>query len=82
MQLQQLQMMRQAQMQRRDPSLGGPMNAIVSDGMVGQSNNASAMAAKMYEERMKQPNPMNAETSQPHMDPRMALLKSGTSHHG
>nr|VDC79868.1 unnamed protein product [Brassica rapa] len=81
MQLQQLQMMRQAQM-RRDPSLGGPMNAIVSDGMVGQSNNASAMAAKMYEERMKQPNPMNAETSQPHMDPRMALLKSGTSHHG
>ncbi|KAG2327762.1 hypothetical protein Bca52824_010490 [Brassica carinata] len=81
LQLQQMQMMRQAQLQRRDPSLGGPMNAIGSEGMIGQSN-ASAMAAKMYEERMKQPNPMNTETSQPHMDARMALLKSGTNHHG
>lgn len=84
MQIQQLQMMRQAQMQRRDPnhpSLGGPMNAIGSEGMIGQSN-ASALAAKMYEERMKQPNPMNSETSQPHLDARMALLKSATNHHG
>ncbi|KAG7568592.1 WD40 repeat [Arabidopsis thaliana x Arabidopsis arenosa] len=85
MQIQQLQMMRQAQMQRRDPnhpSLGGPMNAIGgSEGMIGQSN-ASALAAKMYEERMKQPNPMNPETSQPHLDARMALLKSATNHHG
>ena len=76
-----MQMMRQAQMQqRRDPSLGGPMNAIGSEGMIGQSN-ASAIAAKMYEERMKQPNQMNSDTSQPHMDARMALLKSGTNHH-
>lgn len=84
MQMQQYQMMRQAQMQRRDPnhpSLGGPMNAIGSEGMLGQPN-ASALAAKMYEERMKQPNPMNSETSQPHLDARMALLKSATNHHG
>uniref|UniRef100_A0A1J3J263 Transcriptional corepressor LEUNIG n=1 Tax=Noccaea caerulescens TaxID=107243 RepID=A0A1J3J263_NOCCA len=84
MQMQQFQMMRQAQMQRRDPnhpSLGGPMNAIGSEGMLGQPN-ASALAAKMYEERMKQPNPMNSETSQPHLDARMALLKSATNHHG
>ncbi|KAL1217005.1 Transcriptional corepressor [Cardamine amara subsp. amara] len=84
MQLQQLQLMRQAQMQRRDPnhpSLGGPMNAIGSEGMIQQSN-ASALAAKMYEERMKQPNPMNSETSQPHLDARMTLLKSATNHHG
>ncbi|XP_018441106.2 transcriptional corepressor LEUNIG_HOMOLOG isoform X2 [Raphanus sativus] len=82
LQVQQIQMMRQAQMQRRDPSLGGPMTAIGSEGMIGQSN-ASAMAAKMYEERMKQPNQMNTETSQPHMDAaRMALLKSGANHHG
>ncbi|CAN8247716.1 unnamed protein product [Cochlearia groenlandica] len=83
-QMQQLQLMRQAQMQRRDPnhpSIGGPMNAIGSEGMLGQSN-ASIMAAKMYEERMKQPNPMNTETSQPHLDARMALLKSTTNHHG
>ncbi|XP_010509984.1 PREDICTED: transcriptional corepressor LEUNIG_HOMOLOG-like isoform X2 [Camelina sativa] len=84
MQIQQLQLMRQAHMQRREPnhpSLGGPMNAIGSEGMIGQSN-ASALAAKMYEERMKQPNPMNSETSQPHLDARMALLKSATNHHG
>ncbi|KAL0667037.1 hypothetical protein Bca4012_029741 [Brassica carinata] len=81
LQVQQMQMMRQAQMQRRDPSLGGPMNAIGSEAMIGQSN-ASAIAAKMYEERMKQPNQMNTDTSQPHMDARMALLKSGTNHHG
>ncbi|CAH8380841.1 unnamed protein product [Eruca vesicaria subsp. sativa] len=79
LQVQQMQMMRQ--MQRRDHSLGGPMNVIGSEGMIGQSN-ASAVAAKMYEERMKQPNPMNTETSQPHMDARMSLLKSGNNHHG
>ncbi|KAF2568867.1 hypothetical protein F2Q68_00027856 [Brassica cretica] len=42
----------------------------------------SQVAAKMYEERMKQPNAMNTETSQPHMDARMALFKSGANHHG
>ncbi|CAN6834333.1 unnamed protein product [Brassica oleracea] len=85
-QMQQMQMLRQAQMQRGNsnhPSLGGPnpMNGIGSEAMLGQSN-ASQVAAKIYEERMKQPNAMNTETSQPHMDARMALLKSGANHHG
>ncbi|KAL4311193.1 hypothetical protein GQ457_01G023150 [Hibiscus cannabinus] len=84
MQMQQLQLMRQAQLQRRDPnnpSMVGPVNAIGSEGMLGQSN-ASALAAKMYEERMKQPNAANSETSQPLLDARMALLKSATNHPG
>ncbi|KAF8108778.1 hypothetical protein N665_0104s0093 [Sinapis alba] len=84
LQMQQMQMIRQAQMQRGNPnhpSLGGPMNGIGSEAMLGQSN-ASQVAAKMYEDRMKQPNTMNTETSQPHMDARMALLKSGANHHG
>ncbi|WZZ55050.1 hypothetical protein YC2023_055157 [Brassica napus] len=58
-----------------------PMNGIGSEAMLGQSN-ASQVAAKMYEEHMKQPNGMNTETSQPHMGVRMALLKSGANHHG
>ncbi|XP_010436844.1 PREDICTED: transcriptional corepressor LEUNIG_HOMOLOG-like [Camelina sativa] len=50
MQIQQLQLMRQAQahmLHRKPnhPSLRGPMNAIGSEGMIGQSN-ASALAAK------------------------------------
>ncbi|PPS10280.1 hypothetical protein GOBAR_AA10362 [Gossypium barbadense] len=76
--------MRQAQLQRRDPnnpSMVGPVNAIGSEGMLGQSN-ASALAAKMYEERMKQPNAVTSETSQPLLDARMALLKSATNHPG
>ncbi|OMO93050.1 hypothetical protein CCACVL1_06656 [Corchorus capsularis] len=84
LQMQQLQLMRQAQLQRRDPnhpSLGGPVNAIGSEGVLGQSN-ASALAAKMYEERMKHPNAINSETSQPLLDARMALLKSATNHPG
>ncbi|XP_039010152.1 transcriptional corepressor LEUNIG_HOMOLOG-like isoform X2 [Hibiscus syriacus] len=84
LQMQQLQLMRQAQLQRRDPnnpSWVGPVNAIGSEGMLGQSN-ASALAAKMYEERMKQPNAANSETSQPLLDARMALLKSATNHPG
>ncbi|KAH1097528.1 hypothetical protein J1N35_014449 [Gossypium stocksii] len=82
LQMQQLQLMRQAQLQRRDPnnpSMVGPVNAIGSEGMLGQSN-ASALAAKMYEERMKQPNAVTSETSQPLLDARMALLKSATNH--
>ncbi|GMY26832.1 transcriptional corepressor LEUNIG_HOMOLOG isoform X2 [Fagus crenata] len=84
MQMQQLQLMRQAQLQRRDPNhppLGGPVNAINSEGMLGQST-ASALAAKMYEERMKITNPMDSETSQPLLDARMALLKSTANHPG
>lgn len=84
LQMQQIQLMRQAQLQRRDPNhppLGGPLNAISSEGMLGQST-ATHLAAKMYEERMKHPNPMDSETSQPLHDARMALLKSATSHPG
>ncbi|KAL9406993.1 hypothetical protein Peur_003965 [Populus x canadensis] len=81
---QQLQLMRQAQLQRggpNNPVVGGPVNSIGSEGMLGQSN-ASALAAKMYEERMKHSNQMESETSQPHLDARMALLKSTTNHPG
>ncbi|TXG72565.1 hypothetical protein EZV62_001144 [Acer yangbiense] len=86
MQMQQLHLLRQAQLQQRNPnhpSIGGPVNAVNSEGMVGQSN-ASALAAKMYEERMKHTNSignsMGSETSQPLLDARMALLKSATNH--
>ncbi|OMO49383.1 hypothetical protein CCACVL1_31044 [Corchorus capsularis] len=84
LQMQQLQLMCQAQLHPRDPnhpSLGGPVNAIGSKGVLGQSNE-SALAAKMYEERMKHPNAINSETSQPLLDSRMALLKSATNHPG
>ncbi|CAL0328452.1 unnamed protein product [Lupinus luteus] len=84
---QQLQMqhllMRQAQMQRRDsnhPPVGGPVNTITTEGVLGQST-ATALAAKMYEDRMKHSNPMETDTSQPLVDARMALLKS-TNHPG
>lgn len=83
LQMQQLHLMRQAQMQRRDPNhppLGGPLNSISSEGMLGQST-ASALAAKMYEDRLKHPNPIESETSQPLLDARVALLKS-TNHPG
>ncbi|CAJ1967746.1 unnamed protein product [Sphenostylis stenocarpa] len=83
LQMQQLQLIRQAQLQRRDsnhPPLGGPVNTITTEGVLGQST-ASALAAKMYEERMKHSNPMDTETSQPLLDARMALLKS-TNHPG
>ncbi|KAM1142549.1 hypothetical protein ACFX1X_031888 [Malus domestica] len=83
LQMQQLHLMRQAQMQRRDPNhppLGGPLNSISSEGMLGQST-ASALAAKMYEDRLKHPNPIESETSQPLLDARVALLRS-TNHPG
>ncbi|KAI3990832.1 hypothetical protein MKX01_011740 [Papaver californicum] len=85
--MQQLQLMQQrhAQLQRRDgnhPSIGGPVNAINSEGMLGQST-ASVLAAKMYEERMKHPHSMDSETSPQLIDAsRMALLKSATNHPG
>lgn len=88
MQMQQLHLMRQAQMQQRNPShpsLGGAVSSVNSEGMVGQPN-ASALAAKMYEERMKHNNSMgnsmSSETSQPLLDARMAILKSATNHPG
>ncbi|XP_023526692.1 transcriptional corepressor LEUNIG_HOMOLOG-like isoform X3 [Cucurbita pepo subsp. pepo] len=82
LQMQQLQLMRQAQLQRRDgthPSLGGSLNAVNSEGMLGQPT-ASALAARMYEERMKNPNAMDSETSQPLLDAR--VMKPATSHPG
>lgn len=87
LQMQQLQLMQQrnAQLQRRDPSnhaLGGSINAINSDGVMGQPS-ASVLAMKMYEERMKHPHSMDSETSPALIDAnRMALLKSATNHQG
>ncbi|CAK7336256.1 unnamed protein product [Dovyalis caffra] len=84
LQMQQLQLIRQAQLQRGGPNnqtVGGPVNSIGTEGMLGQPN-ASALAAKIYEERMKHSNLMESETSQPLLDARMALLKSTTNHPG
>lgn len=87
LQMQQLQLLQQrnAQLQRRDPNhppLGGPINAINSEGMMGQPS-ASVLAMKMYEERMKHPHSMDSETSPAIIDAnRMALLKSATNHQG
>lgn len=85
--MQQLQLMqhRNAQLQRRDPShpaLAGSMNAINSEGMMGQPS-ASVLAMKMYEERMKHPHSMDSETPPALIDAsRLALLKSSTSQQG
>ncbi|KAF5193116.1 Transcriptional corepressor leunig [Thalictrum thalictroides] len=87
LQMQQMQAMqhRHAQLQRRDgnhASLGGPVNAISSEGMIGQST-ATVLAAKMYEERMKHPHSMESEASPQLLDAsRMALLKSAANHQG
>ncbi|AES79147.1 putative transcription factor WD40-like family [Medicago truncatula] len=87
LQMQQLQLMQQrnAQLQRRDPNhpgLGGSLNPMNSEGMLGQPP-ASALAMKMYEERMKHPHSMDSDVSPNLIDAnRMALLKSATSHQG
>lgn len=87
LQIQQLQLVQQrnAQLQRRDPNhpaLGGSLNAMNSEGMLGQQP-ASVLAMKMYEERMKHPHSMDSEASPTLIDAnRMALLKSATSHQG
>ncbi|KAJ4842314.1 hypothetical protein Tsubulata_026595 [Turnera subulata] len=84
LQMQQLQLMqhRSAQLQRRDPNhpaLSGSLNAINSEGMMGQPS-ASVLAMKMYEERMKHPNSMDSETSQAVVDAnRLPLLKATAS---
>ncbi|XP_061366985.1 transcriptional corepressor LEUNIG_HOMOLOG-like isoform X3 [Gastrolobium bilobum] len=86
-QMQQLQLMQQrsAQFQRRDPNhpaLGGSLNGMNSEGMLGQPP-ATVLAMKMYEERMKHPHSMDSEASPTLIDAnRMALLKSATSHQG
>ncbi|XP_045797759.1 transcriptional corepressor LEUNIG_HOMOLOG-like [Trifolium pratense] len=84
----QLMQQRNVQLQRRDPNhpalsgLGGSLNAINSEGMLGQPP-ASVLAMKMYEERMKHPHSMDSEASPNLIDAnRMALLKSATSHQG
>ncbi|CAI8612364.1 unnamed protein product [Vicia faba] len=86
LQMQQLQLMQQRnQLQRRDPNhpaLGGSLNAMNPEGMLGQPP-ASVLAMKMYEERMKHPHSMDSEASPALIDAnRMALLKSATSHQG
>ncbi|PON70795.1 Guanine nucleotide-binding protein, beta subunit [Parasponia andersonii] len=86
LQIQQLQLMQQrnAQLQRspNNPALGGSINAISSDGVMGQPS-ASVLAMKMYEERMKHSHSMDSETSSALIDAnRMALLKSATNHQG
>ncbi|XP_042514032.1 transcriptional corepressor LEUNIG_HOMOLOG-like isoform X2 [Macadamia integrifolia] len=87
LQMQQLQIMQQrhAQLQRRDPnhpSLGGTINAMNSEGMLGQSN-ASVLAAKLYEERMKHPHSMDSDAPPQLLDAsRIALLKSASTHPG
>ncbi|KAI4354397.1 hypothetical protein L6164_003262 [Bauhinia variegata] len=87
LQMQQLQLMQQrnVQLQRRDPghpALGSSLNAVNSEGMLGQPP-ASVLALKMYEERMKHPQPMESDASPALLDAnRIALLKSATSHQG
>ncbi|XP_010940733.1 transcriptional corepressor LEUNIG_HOMOLOG isoform X2 [Elaeis guineensis] len=87
LQMQQLQLMQQrhAHMQRNNanhPSLSGPINAINSDGILG-SPTASVLAARMYEERLKNPHSMESEVSPQLLDAsRMALLKSAGNHPG
>ncbi|XP_057483729.1 transcriptional corepressor LEUNIG_HOMOLOG-like [Actinidia eriantha] len=84
-QLQLMQQQRNVQLQQRDPNhppLGSPINAINSDGMMGQPS-ASVLAMKMYEERMKHPHSMDSDASPAIIDAnRMALLKSATNHQG
>ena len=85
--MQQLQVMQQqhAQMHRRGanhPAIGGTINATNTNGILGPST-ASLLAAKMYEERMKQPQSVDTEISPQFLDAnRVALLKSATSHPG
>lgn len=85
MQHMQLIQQRHAQLQRSNPnhpSLGGPINTINSDGILGTST-ASVFTAKMYEERLKNPHSMESEASTQLLDAsRMALLKSATTHPG
>ena len=86
LQIQQLQLMqhRNAQLQRRDPNhpaLGGSVNTINSEGMMGQPS-ASVLAMKMYEERVKHPHSVDSETSSTLIDTkRMALLKTQAANH-
>ena len=87
LQMQQLQLMqhRNVQLQRWDPNhpaLGGSLNTINSEGMMGQTS-ASVLAMKMYEERVKHPHSVNSETSSAPIDAsRIAFLKTQANHQG
>lgn len=75
---------RNAQFQRRDSNhspLSGPVNAMNSEGMIGQPS-ASVLAMKMYEERMKHPHPVDSETSTGQIDAKVALIRSAANQQG
>lgn len=76
---------RNAQLQRRDPNhppIGGTVNAMNADGMMGKPS-PSTHGMKMYEEPMKPAHSMDSETSPSLLDAsRMALIKSATNHQG
>ncbi|KAI3667938.1 hypothetical protein L6452_43009 [Arctium lappa] len=87
LQMQQMHLIQQrnAQLQRRDPNhppLGGTVNAMNTDGMMGKPS-ASTMGMKMYEEPMKPSHSMGSETSPALLEAsRMAFLKPATNHQG
>ncbi|XP_039020977.1 transcriptional corepressor LEUNIG_HOMOLOG-like [Hibiscus syriacus] len=83
LQMQQLQL--NVHLQRRDPShhaLGGSVNTIDSEGMIGQPS-PSVLATKMYEERVKHLHSADSETSSALIDAnRMALYKTQANNQG
>lgn len=87
LQMQQMHLIQQrnAQMQRSNPNhppIGGPVNAINTNEMMGKPS-PSTHGMKMYEEPMKPTHSMDSETSPALLDAsRMALLKSATNHQG
>ncbi|KAI3787890.1 hypothetical protein L2E82_00386 [Cichorium intybus] len=89
LQMQQMHFLQQrnAQMQRRDPNhppIGGHVNAMNNDGMMGKPSPSTLGGMKIYEqEPMKPSHSMDSETSPSLLDAsRMALLKSATNHQG
>ncbi|KAD3338411.1 hypothetical protein E3N88_33932 [Mikania micrantha] len=87
LQMQQMHLIQQrnAQLQRRDPNhppIGGPVNTMNADGMMGKPS-PSTHGMKMYEEPMKPAHSMDSETSPALLDAsRMALIKSAANHQG
>ncbi|XP_024981908.1 transcriptional corepressor LEUNIG_HOMOLOG-like isoform X1 [Cynara cardunculus var. scolymus] len=87
LQMQQLHLMQQrnVHLQRRDPNhppLGGSVNPMNTDGMMGKPS-ASTMGVKMQEEPMKHSHSMVSETSPALLDAsRMTLLKPANNHQG
>nr|XP_043636344.1 transcriptional corepressor LEUNIG_HOMOLOG-like isoform X2 [Erigeron canadensis] len=85
--MQQLHLMQQrnVHLQRRDPNhppLGGSVNSMNADGMMGKPS-VGTLGAKMQEESMKHSHSMVSETSPNPLDVnRMHLLKSATNNQG